>query len=364
MVTAMCEGAAFTVEGALQMRYRMLWCVIPAFLAGAGIGCQESSSGKAAPSANVSSAAAPQLASAAPSVVTSKPRARFARHGGLASGVFHAARDLDLSPAQQDSLEKIETSLKSDDDGVRSAMKAFRADLVTGIRAGKLDAAKLTADDAVVDKAVAEHLSKEAEALDSLRALLDASQRIALVSSVRAKQAEHESHMTSWMSAREADGGAPDWTKRRLDKLTADLGLDAAQQKQASAVLAKSSDAPNAAAMQARWDERKKRSEAMLTAFAGDTFDAKKLDLGVLPGKSAHEALDHMAAFFTQLVPILHPDQRDKLATSMDRPFGAGGRPGPGGPAGGGGARGPADDIVFPFVEPAESAEPEARSAH
>jgi hypothetical protein len=160
--------------------------------------------------------------------------------------------------------------------------------------------------------------------------------------------------MSEWMQGKGADGGAAvDWSKRRLDKLTTDLSLDAGQQQQVAAILAKPTDVPNAAAMQARWADRKTKIDALLTAFAGDTFDAKKLDLGMMPGKTAHEPMDHMVAYYTQLLPILHPDQRDKLATSMDKPFGADRRPPAGGgtPAAGGGA---GDDISFPFSEPEE----------
>jgi Spy/CpxP family protein refolding chaperone len=265
--------------------------------------------------------------------------------------MFHAANDLPLTDAQKASLDKIETSLKSDDDGIRTAMKAFRTDLIAGIKANKIDTAKLTADDAVVDKAFADHQEKEAQALNSLYAALDPASRTALVAAVRAKQADHEARMAGWMKAKDADGGAPDWSKKRLDRLTADLTLDAGQQKQVAAILAKASDPPNAAGMQARWDDRKKREDSLLTAFSADGFDAKKADLTVIPGKTAHDPMDHMVTFFTQLLPVLHPDQRDKLAASMDRPFGGmGGMPAGGAAAG----RHPVDDMAFPFMEPRE----------
>lgn len=274
--------------------------------------------------------------------------------GGIASSLFRGAHDLsDLTETQKDSLDGIESTLKSDDDGIRTAMRGFRADLVAGVRGGKLDATKLGADDGVIDKAIADHQSKEADALGSLHGLLTPAQRTALVTNVRAKQAEHEAHMKDWMQGG-GDGGAPDWTKKRLDKLTSDLTLDAGQQKQVAAILVKPTDVPNAAAMQARWADRQKKADALLTAFAADPFDAKKLDLAPMPGKTAHEPMDHMVSFYMQLLPVLHPDQRDKLATAMDRPFGGdrrGGQGGGGQPAGGGG---PGDDISFPFVEPEE----------
>lgn len=332
--------------------HRWMWTVMT-IVPIAGLGCQESSGGNAgtAPAATAPLASASASVAAAPA----KMHPHFGRHGGIASGLFRGARDLpDLTEAQKDSLDGIETGLKSDDDGIRTAMKGFRTDLVAGVRAGKLDTAKLAADDGVVDKAIADHQSKEADALGALHALLTPAQRTTLVANVRAKQAEHEAHMKDWMQGG-ADAGKPDWTKKRLDKMTSDLSLDAGQQKQVAAILAKPTDVPNAAAMQARWSDRQKKADALLTAFASDPFDAKKLDLGPMPGKTPHEPMDHMVSFYTQLLPVLHADQRDKLATSMDRPFGGSrgrGGPGSGGePAAGGGA---GDDISFPFVEPDE----------
>jgi Spy/CpxP family protein refolding chaperone len=331
-------------------RGSILYVLIPA--AGLGVfgwlGCQgQKDAASSASSTAASSATPPQSALSAP------PRAhpKFARHGGIASALFHGANEIALAKDQQASVDAIEEDLRSDDGVVRAAMKAFRADLVAGVRGGKLDAAKLTSDDGAIDKAISDHQAKEAAALDALHKLLTPAERATLVGAVQSKRAERESHMMGWLNGKESDGGNTDWVKRRLDRLTADLALDPQQQKQAAAVLAKPSGPPNGAVLAARWEERKARVDALLTAFAADTFDAKGVDLGTMPGKTPHEAMDRMVEFFTALVPILHPDQRDKLATSLDRPFGAMNRPaGTAGPV-----RGPADDIAFPFVEPGEA---------
>lgn len=332
--------------------HRWLWTVV-SIAPMAALGCQESSGGSAGTAPATSSSSAPLVASASASAASAREHPHFGRHGGIASSLFRGAHDLsDLTEAQKESLDGIEATLKADDDGIRTAMRGFRADLVAGLRGGKLDTAKIGADDGAIDKAIADHQAKEADALGLLHGVLTPAQRTTLVANVRAKQAEHEARMKDWMQGG-ADAGAPDWTKKRLDKLTSDLSLDAGQQKQVAAILAKPTDVPNAAAMQARWADRQKKADALLTAFSADPFDAKKLDLAPMPGKTAHEPMDHMVSFFTQLLPVLHPDQRDKLATSMDRPFGADRRGGPGGgqPAAGGG---PGDDISFPFVEPEE----------
>jgi Spy/CpxP family protein refolding chaperone len=319
------------------------------------------------------SVAASAVASAAASPTDASPegsgganamahhRPRFGRHVGLAAGLFRAATDLELPSAQRASVDRIEASLKADDASVRAAVKAFRTDLSSGVRAGKLDVAKLASDDALVDKAIDEHRQIESTDLKVLHDALEPSQRAAVVAAVRAKQAERESHLHNWIEGKEGDageteGGTVDWTKRRLDRLTSELDLDPVQQKQASAVLAKAQSLPNAAGMRSRWEDRKRRGDAVLDAFASDLFDPKAFDLTVLPGKAAHDVMDRMVEFFSQLLPILHPDQRDKFAMTLERPLGGGRPPGFPGTGRGGplGARGPADDIAFPFVEPGE----------
>lgn len=328
-------------------RVQGLLVILPVVFA---FGCQESSGGGSAAAGSASAAASAAASASAPAAP--KAHASFGRHGGIGSALFHASNELPLTDEQKASVDKIEESLKADDDGIKTAMKAFRTDLVAGVKAGKIDATKMTADDTAVDKAIADHQAKEGAALNQLHGVLTAAERTTVVASVRAKQTEREARMATWMKAKEADGGAADFSKKRLDRLTADLTLDAGQQKQVAAILTKNPDPPNQAGMQSRWDDQKKRIDALLTAFGGDTFDATKADLQVLPGKTAHEPMDHMVTFFTQLLPILHPDQRDKLATSIDRPFGS--HEGPA--AAPGGARHPMDDIAFPFSEPGDNA--------
>jgi len=336
-------------------RDRLQWLVLTAAVS--AVACGQNGGGNAAATASSSTVEAPKAQAVAASAGAAPARPKPHRHGGVAASLFRAANELNLPQPQQATLDTIEVSLKSDDDGVRSAMKAFRADLAAGIKAGKLDAAKLTADGSAVDQAIAVHKAKEAEALESLHALLDTTQRTALVAALRARQGEREGHATEWMRAKDASGAPIDWSKRRVEKLTTDLGLDASQQTQVAAMLTKAHDPPNAAGLQSRWEERRNRVDALLTAFAGDTFAAKSLDLNILPGKTAHEPMDHLVSFASLLLPILRPDQLGKFAGSLDRPFGAGEHGG----RMAGAARGPADDIVFPFAEPVDEGQPPAR---
>jgi hypothetical protein len=112
------------------------------------------------------------------------------------------------------------------------------------------------------------------------------------------------------------EGDAGDWVAHKLTRMTTDLGLDAGQQKQVAALLAKQ---PSPAAMR---DDMKKVLSAVLAAFQAGTFDATTALQPTLKGP--HDALDQQIAFTTQLLPVLHADQREKLATSTTRPAGRG----------------------------------------
>jgi hypothetical protein len=72
--------------------------------------------------------------------------------------------------------------------------------------------------------------------------------------------------------------------------------------------------------VQARKDAANARADALLSAFAQDGFDAKKVDFGVVAGKSAHELIEREVRFLSQLLTILRPEQRDPLAASRERP--------------------------------------------
>jgi hypothetical protein len=223
-------------------------------------------------------------------------------------------------------------------------MTTYRTDLSTGVKAGKLDTTKLAADGAAVEKDAQAQRDRDASALDGLHGVLDGGQRTALVASIRAKQAAREARA----KAHQPDGGADDWAKRRLDRMTNELDLDPTQQKSVAALITKVDGSQTPAAMQAKKEEGKKRMDALLTSFVTDAFDAKKLDTDA---KRARDAIDKHIQFVSGLLPILKPEQRLKLAAHMDQPMAARPRGGPGSPAGEGHGMGADHQVMFPFAE-------------
>lgn len=216
-------------------------------------------------------------------------------HHGIVGQMFRAARQLDLSDAQRSTVQSLAAGMRGDHAGPPAGMKAYHSALVAQVRDGRIDLAGLDALRAGGDSARTARQAKAAAALDGLYAALTPEQRTTLVASIRAHRGEHHQR---------AAGGS--WAGHRVEHLTRQLDLDAAQQKQVEALVAKDS----APAGEAKGDR-----EAVLTAFASDRFDAKSLPLEphAEKGPAGH------ARFLASLVPILRPDQREKLAADMER---------------------------------------------
>jgi Spy/CpxP family protein refolding chaperone len=264
-----------------------------------------------APSASATASAAVAAASA------SAGRGDMEHHGPGRGGdftgmMFRNARDLPgISDDQKTKLDTLQGPLRGDDPG--DAFKTFHDDLVSMVKAGKIDNTKISADQAAVDAATKAHVAREVVALNGLHDALTPDQRKALVAAMQAKQAEREAREAQ--HAPPGDAGPADFAARRLAQMTTELGLDAGQQAQLKALLAKS--APTAAQMKADQDAMKAKAAAFTTAFAADTFDASKVF--PLGGMQQGDMMKQHVQMLTQLLPILHPDQQQKLAAAMER---------------------------------------------
>jgi Spy/CpxP family protein refolding chaperone len=233
--------------------------------------------------------------------------------------LLRAARDLELKEAQKNTLAKLQQDLRGEQPtGPGPEFKEYQSALVASVRGGKIDTTKLAPLKAAMDKSIQARRGKETAVLNGLYAMLEPQQRKTLVAAVRAKQAEREAQD----GARKHNAATPseaDGSKRRLEKLTGELGLDASQQKSVESLIArdKHADPPDAGAAR---EHMKKRTDAVLAAFEGDGFDAAKVDLSTAPDRKMGESMDRRERFLSQLLPLLKPEQREKLAASMDKP--------------------------------------------
>jgi Spy/CpxP family protein refolding chaperone len=296
----------------------------------------------AASAAPASSTVAP-LASAPPATSASNGggdgegrRRRGA--GGPAGMMFAAARSLELKDEQKskvDAAEKTaqESAPDTQRDAIRNASKELQTELVTEVKAGKIENAKLEPKLVAIDKLVTAGHDKEAESLNALYTALDATQRKAVSANVRAKQAARDAKMEAKNDAGAAAaagdaGKEPGIAKREIDRLTHGLDLDADQQKKVDAIAAKE----DAAAKPGHPElvEMKKRVESLAAAFEKDGFDAKKAD--PFDAKKVRGPMEQESKLVAELLPILKPEQREKLATKIEKQEGQHrGRPRPSG---------------------------------
>lgn len=249
---------------------------------------------------------------------------------------FRATRELtDLKDAQKTSLDKMQDDMK-DEAGAKTEFKDFQTELLTEVKAGKVEAAKLDPKMKAIDAAMQTRLDKEADNLTHLHNLLEPAQRKSLTAAIRVKQTKMEERANKMKEAMGAAAPKPEEiAKRKVDRLTRDLELDATQQKSIEGIVAKL--APKAAApadMRAEW---KKSTDALLAEFEKDTFDAKKQDFYTQANKKGHAGLQGELELLTQLVPVLKQEQRDKLAARLEHPAGMMGHGGPDMHGGGGG---------------------------
>lgn len=238
---------------------------------------------------------------------------------GISSAFFQSARTLEPAPAAEvkkkiDDAEAL--NAPAEGNAAKDAAKELHTELVAGIKAGKIESTKLEPKYAALEKIASAEHDKEIAALNGLYGALDATQRKAVVTSIRAKQAKRDERLAAMkggaLDAGGPDGGRPNQSKIRIDRLTRGLELDADQQKKVEA-LAPKEDAklPD---MQA---EMKKRTETLLTAFEKDGFDAKKAD--AFDPKKTRAAMEDETKLLTQILPVLKPEQREKLAVKMER---------------------------------------------
>jgi Spy/CpxP family protein refolding chaperone len=247
--------------------------------------------------------------------------------GGPVGSFFAAADEAELKPEQKTKVEEIRKGLHGDGSSPRDDAKGFREELEAQVKVGKIEMAKLEPHLAAIEKSAKERIEKEDDALNKLYGALEPAQRSAVAAKVKAKQAERDARMAKRPFMRPGGGS-------QIARMTKNLELDDAQKKKVDALATKhegDGGAPPAIM------EADKRTAAIATAFEKDGFDAKKIE--PTDPKKARAPFEAQAKLFADLLPILQPAQRDKLASQMDRAGHGGrhGRPGGGGHGTGGG---------------------------
>ncbi len=269
------------------------------------------------PSPPVAVAAPPAASASAPPAESADPKAKPPRERpGLAGMMLGAAADLVAGAEQRAAIDSLGDQLDRAAPAELEARKALRAAMVEAVKTGKVEMSKLEPALVRLDKAAVANQQLEATVLDALHAKLDAAQRKALVEVVGKRQADRDARVEKRAQPPAADSlEDPARVKRRVERLSGEIGLDADQRRRVEPILAKQDDEVSAA--KDTHAATKKRTAAVLAAFVKDTFDASKFDLGV-ELKRHRAGTQKKVDTLNALLGVIDPEQRDELAATLD----------------------------------------------
>ncbi|MBX3233172.1 MAG: Spy/CpxP family protein refolding chaperone [Labilithrix sp.] len=292
------------------------------------LACSDGGCGGGGSAATEAGAGSAALTASAPAPVSSTASSTgrhrmMVRAGGAVGSLFRAASQLDLKEEQRTRIEKIATDLREADraggegdaGGVRKELRAIHDEMVAGAKAGKVDAAKLEPHFSVLEKEAKERHARDVDALGKLHAVLEPAQRTSVAATVKKSEDDRAGRMKAQetaLAARVADGGMTA-TRRRYESWVRELSLDDEQKKKLEAFIPK--DDPKAQLEQR--EDGKKRSDATIAAFEKETFDANAPPPP--DGSRIRRPYDEQVKFFNQLIPILKPEQKDKLVQRLER---------------------------------------------
>lgn len=315
-------------------------------------GCDKGGSGSGSSGTASSSTAALSAAESASAPVAStsssanRRNAMMVRAGGAVGALFRAASQADLDEATRTKIEGIandmreadKTAAEADGGGPRKEMKEIHEAMTAGVKAGRIDGSKLEPHYAALEKEAKERAARDYEGLGKLHDALDADTRKKLGEQVRKQEDERNERAKKAEAAQAAhagDGGRPSASRRRFERYGKDLDLDADQKKKLDGII----PADDPKMMTTIREEGVKRTNATIDAFEKDTFDAKGIPTPDI--KQVRRPMDEQVKFFNALIPILKPEQKEKLVTRLEKQEGGGGPGGPGGEGFGGRRRPP-----------------------
>jgi hypothetical protein len=237
-------------------------------------------------------AAAPEsAASSALTAPASRPSSLFLK----------AVESLSLRSDQQQTVAAIRARLHEAHAPVREARAKLTAEVVRQVRAGAVDHALLQPLTDQVAAAAGATKPAIQQAVQQIHDILDASQRRALVASLREKGAQAHGHGE---------------VKEHMARMATDLALTE-DQRTAIHTQLHGALAARGERMHAEHAKMKERMETLAAAFESDTFDAKALDVGEHAAGGAMHVMGMAGAFLDAAVPVLTPAQREVLVTKI-----------------------------------------------
>lgn len=236
--------------------------------------------------------------------------------GGPEVLLFTALRELDLTETQQASIESTLGRIRPGPPGPAPRDRAAFAALAEGVRAGSIDAEAVLAK---VDRAPADydrHRAALASALQTLHGTLSASQRRALVDALVRRFEEGPPSGAARSGPRPGEMGP----LRPL--LLASLALTDDQCDTIQKALWENRPPPPDRDATTRGAAtRREEMRTRLESFAQESFDATLLTAPPdgPAGRGPRHPLEAMIDDLQIVVPILEPDQRETLASILEK---------------------------------------------
>lgn len=228
---------------------------------------------------------------------------RYHHHGGITLLIAMSLDTLSVSAAQQPAIDQVRATLRTAMAAARGSDDSLLRILADGVDAAHVDPAASDAAIAVIGEENAAVFAASVDALNALHSALSPPQRVALFDKVAW-------HWTIWQSATSDIARDNDW----VATITDNLGLTAGQ-----------TDAVHAAFETRRRgapvfdpNEITASLHSLSDAFQKTDFDARTLPAASLANQ--HMAIwgaEHLAYMVEAAVPVLHADQRARLAKTL-----------------------------------------------
>jgi len=183
--------------------------------------------------------------------------------------VFRQIDALDLKDGQRASFAELEQNLRADLAPHRETVRQVATTLAAGIETGRIDARESAAQQAALVATMADVRASIASALNEVHDTLDGSQRLALVTRLRA---QHESERAAHEGAAQQDH------QHGLARVAFELGLSEDQKQAIRDAVQRGADDifPDRKVRREDWEAKMK---ALSDAFVTDDFDAADFDL-------------------------------------------------------------------------------------
>jgi Spy/CpxP family protein refolding chaperone len=221
-------------------------------------------------------------------------------HGPIAA-VKSALAELELSSAARAKVDAAVGDVEQKLEPVRAARLALAQDVAGGVRAGRIDHARIETRTKEIAAGVKAAVPTIESALGTLHATLDADQREELLDSLRDGFRDRRGH-----------------PGERLREIADELGLDDEQRDRIK-------DAVKAKMMakrdehRSRFGEMRERAREAAEAFESERFDPKMLELDRRAPEAAKRFAEGVVEMVEVALPHLTPQQRSKLAEIIER---------------------------------------------